>query len=84
MRCLPLIYEDKKRFIQAYDVAGNEGVPDSWRRVRQGHQRRQSLQATASATTVRRRNGKTISTDRPFFEANEQPAGYYVGETSDI
>ncbi len=36
------------------------------------------LQPTATATTVRVREGKALVTDGPFAETKEQLAGYYV------
>ncbi len=37
-----------------------------------------ALQPTATATTVRVRDGKTLPTDGPFAETREQLAGYYL------
>ena len=37
-----------------------------------------ALQPTASATTVRERDGKTLTTDGPFAETKEQLGGYYM------
>jgi len=42
------------------------------------------LQPVATATTVRVRNGKTLLTDGPFAETNEQLAGYYVVEAANL
>jgi hypothetical protein len=36
------------------------------------------LERTATATTVRVRNGKAMSTDGPFAETREQLGGYYI------
>jgi len=36
------------------------------------------LHPTSTATTVRVRNGKTLSTDGPFAETKEQMGGYYL------
>jgi hypothetical protein len=36
------------------------------------------LQPIATATTVRVRSGKTVSTDGPFAETREQLGGYYI------
>lgn len=36
------------------------------------------LKPTLSATTVRVRNGKTVTTDGPFAETKEQLGGYYL------
>jgi hypothetical protein len=42
------------------------------------------LDASATATTVRVRDGKTVSTDGPYAETKEQLAGYYLVEAKDI
>lgn len=38
----------------------------------------EALQPTATATSVRVRNGKTVTTDGPFAETKEQLGGYYM------
>ena len=42
------------------------------------------LQPTSTATTVRVRDGKTLTTDGPFAETREQLAGYYLVEAKDL
>lgn len=42
------------------------------------------LQPTATATTVRVRDGKTLITDGPFAETREQLGGYYLIEAADL
>src|SRR5215470_1570277 len=42
------------------------------------------LQATASATTVRKQDGKVLITDGPFAETKEQLAGYYILDCADL
>src|SRR6202453_4513827 len=42
------------------------------------------LQPTTTATTVRVREGKTLTTDGPFAETREQLAGYYLVEAKDL
>ena len=42
------------------------------------------LQPTPVATTVRVRNGKTVTTDGPFAETKEQLGGYYLIEAKDL
>jgi hypothetical protein len=42
------------------------------------------LQPTASATTVRVKDGKTITTHGPFAETREQLGGYYLVEAKDL
>ncbi len=43
-----------------------------------------ALQPTATATTVRLRDGERITTDGPFAETKEQLGGYYLLECKDL
>jgi hypothetical protein len=43
-----------------------------------------ALQPTSTATTVRVRDGKTLTTDGPFAETREQLGGYYLVEAKDL
>ena len=42
------------------------------------------LRPTATATTVRVRDGKRLVTDGPFAETREQLGGYYLVEAKDL
>jgi hypothetical protein len=42
------------------------------------------LQPIQTATTVRVRDGKTVSTDGPFAETREQLGGYYIIKADDL
>jgi hypothetical protein len=42
------------------------------------------LQPTTTATTVRIRDGKVLTTDGPFAETREQLGGYYLVEAKDL
>jgi hypothetical protein len=44
----------------------------------------EGLQPTSTATTVRVRNGETLTTDGPFAETREQLGGYYLFECKDL
>jgi hypothetical protein len=44
----------------------------------------EALESVATATTVRVRNGKTLSTDGPFAETREQLGGYYLIEAENL
>ena len=44
----------------------------------------EALQPIATATTVRQRNGKTLTTDGPFAETKEQLGGFYLVEAKDL
>ena len=53
--------------------------------VKSGHFKGgERLRPVASATTVRVKNGKTLTTDGPFAETREQLAGYYMVEAKDL
>jgi hypothetical protein len=44
----------------------------------------EALQPIATATTVRVRDGKTVSTDGPFAETKEVLGGFYIVEAADL
>ncbi len=50
-----------------------------------GHYRAsQPLHPTTAATTVRVREGKTLTTDGPFAETREQLGGFFLVEAKDL
>ncbi len=44
----------------------------------------EALQPTATATTVRVRDGQTVLTDGPFAETKEQLGGYYLLDCANL
>ena len=44
----------------------------------------EALQPIATATSVRVRDGETLTTDGPFAETKEQLGGFYVVEAKDL
>jgi hypothetical protein len=53
--------------------------------VRSGHFRAGAqLQPTSTATTVREKQGKPVTTDGPFVETKEQLGGYYLVDCRDL
>ena len=44
----------------------------------------EALQPISTATTVRVRDGKTLTTDGPFAETREQLGGFYLVEAKDL
>jgi hypothetical protein len=44
----------------------------------------EGLQPTSSATTVRVRDGETVTSDGPFAETREQLGGYYLLDCRDL
>jgi hypothetical protein len=83
MRYLLLIYseesieanmskEEQGAYLDAYN-AFTKATRD-----RNAFQSGEALQSTATATTVRVRNNKTVTTAGPFAETKEQLGGYYL------
>jgi hypothetical protein len=84
MQFLLLLFENEKRWSQGYSDAEmaeyralGSHFPGA---IKGGH----ALQPTSTATTVRVRDGKRLTTDGPFAETKEQLAGYYLIESPDI
>ena len=44
----------------------------------------EALQSISTATTVRVKNGETVTTDGPFAETREQLGGFYMVEAKDL
>lgn len=65
------IIEDYKLFTQDIVKTGHFKAGDA-------------LDSIATATTVRVRDGKSVTTDGPFAETKEQLGGYYVLECADL
>jgi hypothetical protein len=89
MRYLLAIYGDEQGFSEATeaDTAAMVAAYDSFTKdiVDRGlFQAGEALQPTSTATTVRVRDGQTLSTDGPFAETKEQLGGYYVVDCKDL
>ena len=91
MQYMILIYGDEKNFAMMSDN------PEAQKQMyaaftRYGADMREAgvlvggaeLKPTHSATTVRVRNGKTLTTDGPFAETKEQLGGYYMIDVPDL
>ena len=65
------MHQEYGAFTQSFVKSGNFKAGDA-------------LQATSTATTVRVRDGKTMTTDGPFAETREQLAGYYLVEAKNL
>jgi hypothetical protein len=75
---LPTTEADGKAMMEAYG-AFTQGV------IQSGHFKgADRLKPTSTATTVRVRSGKTLTTDGPFAETREQLGGYYLIEAKDL
>jgi hypothetical protein len=70
--------EDSGRLMAEYGAFGREAQEAGVLLGGEG------LQPTATATTVRVRDGETLFTDGPFAETREQLGGYYLLECADL
>jgi hypothetical protein len=84
MQYLLAIYEDETRWANGYDPAELA----EYRKFGQDHQSAikggQALQGTRTATSVRVRDGKRLTTDGPFAETKEQLGGFYLVDAPDL
>lgn len=89
MRYMLLIYGDEAAFagmdpgqvsetMQEYEKYSTWLEEKGW--IRAGD----PLADTGQATTVRMRDGKTLTTDGPFAETKEQLGGYYIVECANL
>ena len=89
MEYLLLIYANEAG-IEAMDKAEMSAVMDDFRAftdaiVKSGNYKGSNrLQPVTTATTVRVRGGRTLTTDGPFAETREQLGGYYLVEAQDL
>ncbi len=89
MKYLCLIYEDEKLW-EKLPKEGSDAIMGEYNTFtedigKSGHLvGGEALQPTATATTVRVRNGKVSTTDGPFAETKEQLGGYYLLEARDL
>jgi hypothetical protein len=89
MQYLLLIYTSEAESAKA-DSAAMAKLVEEYRTFTQsivssGHMRgADRLKPTSSATTVRVREGKTLTTDGPFAETREQLGGYYLVEAKNL
>jgi hypothetical protein len=89
MQYLLLIYQNEAE-ADAVAEAGRKAMINEYREFTQSiiqsgnFKAGDGLQRTSTATTVRVRNGKTLTTDGPFAETREQLGGYYLVEAKDL
>ena len=55
-----------------------------WLREKGWHRAGEALTPTASATTIRERNGETLTTDGPFAETKELIAGFWLWQVKSL
>ncbi len=73
-------------------AGGDQGMPDmapwdaytEWLRDKGIYRAGDPLAPTTAATTIRVRDGRTLTTDGPFAETKEVLGGYYLIETDDL
>jgi hypothetical protein len=88
MRYLLLIYTPEQ-LDSEMDAAGGPELEEYNKftqdiRARGLYEAGEALHPTTSATTVRVRDGQTVTTDGPFAETREQLGGYYIVEAKDL
>ena len=89
MRYMLMIYRDEKvweaKSAQERGAAFQAAVDYSEARRPSGfYQGGEPLEPTRTATTVRIKDGKPVTTDGPFAETKEQLAGYTILEARDL
>ena len=82
MRYLLLIHNDEANIARLSPVETENLIAEFARftgelKAAGAHEASSRLRPVATATTVRVRDGKTITTDGPFAETKEQLGGYY-------
>jgi hypothetical protein len=83
MQYLLLIYENETRYSQGYDPAEMGEYMAFGKEFAAAIKGGNALKPTGTATTVRVRDGKALTTDGPFAETKEQLGGYYLVEAAD-
>jgi hypothetical protein len=89
MQYMLLIYDNEAEML-ANRTGSGEVMTKEYRELtdsiqKSGHMKAgDALQPTSTATCVRIRNGKTLTTDGPFAETKEQLGGYYLIEAKDL
>jgi hypothetical protein len=89
MQYMLLIYDDEKTLAAMSEAEQGQFMAaymEFTRSIKQsGHHRAgDALHPVSTATSVRVRHGKTLSTDGPFAETREQLGGYYLVEAKDL
>ena len=89
MQYLLMIYQNEAEYAKYPDALNGKMLAEygafTQSIVQSGHFKAgDRLQPTSTATTVRVRDGKTLTTDGPFAETREQLGGYYIVEAKDL
>ena len=89
MKYLLLIYESEKSF-EGMSEAEQGQIFQEYMDYTNGIKKAgnyisgEALQPISTATTVRVKNGKTLTTDGPFAETREQLGGFFMVEAKDL
>ena len=89
MKYLLLIYQNEAE-MGGRDQAAMKAIHDEYKSftesiIKSGQFKGgDALERTQTATTVRVRSGKTLTTDGPFAETREQLGGYYMIEAKNL
>ncbi|HEX3775436.1 MAG TPA: YciI family protein [Polyangiaceae bacterium] len=84
MKYLLLIYEQEKRWENGYDKMELAEYGAFGKEFASSIQGGNALKPTATATTVRVREGKRLTTDGPFAETKEQLSGFYLVDAPNL
>lgn len=89
MKYLLLIYSDETQWASMSEAEGQEVMAEYMKYTQDIHKSGNylggdALQPTATATSVRVRDGKRLTTDGPFAETREQLGGFYLVEAKDL
>ena len=85
-----LIYSEEKNLPDDWPEAEREAFYEGYRQTSQAMQDKgvlsgaQRLQTTDTATTVRVKDGETLTTDGPFAETKEALAGFFLVECENL
>ena len=89
MQCLLLIYENEQIGAKMSKAEGDKFMQEYFAftnhiKEKKNYLSGEALQPTSTATTVRVRDGKAVTTDGPFAETREQLGGFYMIEAKDL
>ncbi len=84
MKYLLMIYENEKRWEKGYDKSELAEYGTFAKEFTGAIEGGKALKPTNTATTVRVREGKRLTTDGPFAETKEQLSGFYLVDVADL
>ena len=89
MKYLLMIYNDQDANAKKTPAERDRTMQEYWAFTKEVKDRNvyvaaEALTPTSSATTVRVRNGRTMTTDGPFAETKEQLGGFYLLDCANL